>query len=143
MDILTSIPVRTYGPESTPLLLEDIKAAIATRAHEIFLAHGQPGRDLDDWLEAERELIMESDATITVEGNDVFVDLVLPARRCENVSVHIGSRQLVISSDENRDGKRLFKVIDLPFEIFPGSVEADQSDDIVLISATISRLELR
>ena len=30
---------------------------IAMRAHEIYLSRGaSPGRDLDDWLEAEREL---------------------------------------------------------------------------------------
>jgi hypothetical protein len=30
---------------------------IATRAYEIYIARGaEPGRDLDDWLEAERQL---------------------------------------------------------------------------------------
>lgn len=37
---------------------DPITEAIARRAYELFLARGaQPGRDLDDWLQAERELL--------------------------------------------------------------------------------------
>ena len=37
---------------------------IAVRAHQIFLDRGSiPGHDLDDWLQAERELIAASVAT--------------------------------------------------------------------------------
>lgn len=36
---------------------------IAQRAYEIFLARGrEPGHDLDDWLEAESELLREQAA---------------------------------------------------------------------------------
>jgi len=38
---------------------------IAVRAYELYLEHGgDDGHDLDDWLQAERELI-EQDATMT------------------------------------------------------------------------------
>jgi hypothetical protein len=38
---------------------------IAARAYELYLEHGgDDGHDLDDWLQAERELI-EQDATMT------------------------------------------------------------------------------
>jgi hypothetical protein len=34
---------------------------VARRAHELFLARGgQHGRDIDDWLEAERQLTRDS-----------------------------------------------------------------------------------
>lgn len=37
---------------------DPIHEAIARRAYELFLARGgQPGHELDDWLQAERELI--------------------------------------------------------------------------------------
>ena len=37
---------------------DPITEAIALRAYELFLARGgQHGRDLDDWLRAERELL--------------------------------------------------------------------------------------
>ena len=38
----------------TPLLQEEIES----RAHEIYLARGaEPGHELDDWLQAEREIM--------------------------------------------------------------------------------------
>ena len=137
MNILASIPVRLYGPESARFLIEDLSDKIAHRAHEIFLEHGQHGRDLDNWLAAERELIIKLDPTVTLEGQEVFIDAVLPTRVFENVAVHISPRQFVISSDENADGVRLFQVINLPLEMFSGTIDAEQSDSTVHISASI------
>lgn len=40
-----------------PTAVQPIEEAIAKRAHELFLARGGThGSDLDDWLQAEREL---------------------------------------------------------------------------------------
>lgn len=43
---------------------------IAQRAYEIFLARGgEPGRDLDDWLQAESELLREHAARRPARSN--------------------------------------------------------------------------
>jgi len=43
---------------------------IAQRAFEIFLARGgEPGHDLDDWLQAESELLREHAARRSIPGN--------------------------------------------------------------------------
>jgi hypothetical protein len=49
----------TQAVETLEALLGNatLDADIRRRAYEIYLARGeQPGRDLDDWLQAEREL---------------------------------------------------------------------------------------
>jgi hypothetical protein len=44
--------------DALPPRRDPITEAIARRAHELFLARGgQHGHDLDDWLQAERELL--------------------------------------------------------------------------------------
>ena len=44
--------------DGQPPRRDPIAEAIACRAYELYLARGaQHGRDLDDWLEAERELL--------------------------------------------------------------------------------------
>ena len=44
--------------DSQPRRRDPITEAIAFRAYELYLARGaQPGRELDDWLQAERELL--------------------------------------------------------------------------------------
>ena len=43
---------------------------IRKRAHEIWIERGQPeGRDVEFWLEAERELAMNADHTLRVKGS--------------------------------------------------------------------------
>ena len=45
------------APIVNTILAQPTKAEIAKRAHEIYLARGgSHGCDLDDWLQAEREL---------------------------------------------------------------------------------------
>ena len=44
-------------PAEKPMPIQPTKAEIAKRAHDIYKARGGAhGRDLDDWLQAEREL---------------------------------------------------------------------------------------
>ena len=44
--------------DAEPPRRDPITEAIARRAYELFLARGaQHGRDMDDWLQAERELL--------------------------------------------------------------------------------------
>jgi hypothetical protein len=49
-------------PQSDLLIAEshlELEEKVRQRAHEIWLSHGDAGRDtaLDDWLEAEREIL--------------------------------------------------------------------------------------
>ena len=50
---------------------DPIKDAIAQRAYELFLARGREhGHDLDDWLQAERELAQAAQAARVVPQRD-------------------------------------------------------------------------
>jgi hypothetical protein len=54
--------------DTQPRRRDPITEAIATRAYELFLERGsQSGRDLDDWLQAERELVAAARSTKVVE----------------------------------------------------------------------------
>lgn len=57
----------TFG--TTPAI-QPTQAEIARRAHEIYRARGgAPGCDLDDWLQAERELKAEAGQPLTTARN--------------------------------------------------------------------------
>lgn len=50
------VPVRLEDPQYS----EDLKKKIAGRAYEIFERRGRvPNHDVDDWLEAESEVVWE------------------------------------------------------------------------------------
>jgi hypothetical protein len=65
MDIMTSIPVRLIDSERATLLLEQVRERIAQRAYENFIERGGlDGHDVDDWLNAERELVVKPAARV-------------------------------------------------------------------------------
>ena len=54
------------APCGTTPAIQPTQAEIARRAHEIYQARGgAPGSDLDDWLQAERELKAEACQPLT------------------------------------------------------------------------------
>ena len=65
------------------------KEQIRKRAYEIYLKHGKPGRDLQNWLQAERELteISEREETETAVWEDTST------RRGVKQNVTIGSNR--------------------------------------------------
>ena len=92
---------------------------IPRRAYEKFVERGAVyGHDLDDWLDADRELILKPFGEVHAEGTDVFVEMILPEIALPNIAVHIAPRQFVISSDPDDDGVQLCQIaisIILPF----------------------------
>ena len=139
MDIVTSIPVRLIDSERATLLLEQVRERIARRAYENFIERGGlDGRDVDDWLNAERELIVKPAARVQSEGEDIFVEVILPEIALPNLAVHIAPSHLLISSDADEDGLQLCQVIDLPLAISMDGVDAEQWDNMLRITAAVS-----
>jgi hypothetical protein len=82
--------------DPTDCLLEAYDC-VARRAYEHFLARGpRPGGELEDWLSAERELLL--DFTINVEDRAQFVYALasIPGATAARLEVGIDSRWLVI-----------------------------------------------
>jgi hypothetical protein len=139
MDIVTTIPVRLKGPDSIPLLLEDVRERIARRAHEKFVGRGAVhGHDVSDWLDAERELIRKPPADVRLQREDVFVELNLSENDLPNLTVHLAPRQIIISSDADPEGFRLCRVIDLPILISLDGVDAELFNNVLRITAAVA-----
>src|SRR5262245_11716823 len=116
MDILTSIPVRVNGPESITGVLENVRDRIALRAYENFVERGSVhGHDLDDWMNAERELIIKPMAVVLPQGEDIFLEMTLPEIDLPNLAVYVAPNQILVLSEPDEHGLQLCQVIDLPF----------------------------
>ena len=140
MDILTSIPVRVNGPESISWVLDNVKQRIERRAYENFLRRGSVyGHELDDWLNAERELIIKPVPIVRAHGEDIFVEMLLPEIDLPNLTVHVAPSQLVISSDPDQDGLQLCQMIDLPLEISLDGVDAEQLHHTLHVTAAVAQ----
>lgn len=56
----TFVPVRARDESVLPKHSDDVKKKISARAYEIFEHRGKvSGHDVDDWLEAETEVLWE------------------------------------------------------------------------------------
>ena len=126
MDILTSIPVAIYDGEAIPSVLESVNERISRRAFENFVARGcVEGHSLKDWLE--RETIIRLAPVVSVDREDITVEVLLPEIDLPNIAVHIAPRQFLISSDIDEDGLQICQVIDLPYEVSMDGVDAEQT----------------
>ena len=55
-NLLANYGIR-YGADTSGLTVENVPEVIRKRAYHLFEMRGrQPGRELDDWLQAEREI---------------------------------------------------------------------------------------
>src|SRR5437773_12208986 len=100
MDILTTIPVRLNGPDSIAPLLENVRQRIARRAYENFIERGAVyGHDLDNWLDAEREVSIKLFAETHTAGKDVVDEVILTKLELTNVALHVAPRQLSLWAD--------------------------------------------
>ena len=140
MDILTSVPVGVKGPETISSVLEYVRERIARRAYESFVERGSVhGHDLEDWLDAERGLLIKPTPMVSVEAEDVFVELSLPEIELPNLTVHIAPSQLVISSDLIEECLQVCQVIELPIEVSLDGVDAELLRNSLRVTAAIAQ----
>ena len=139
MDILTSIPVAVYDGQHISRVIESVNERISRRAYENFVARGcVEGHSVEDWLDAERETIIRLTPVVSVDPQDIIVEVLLPEVDLPNVAVHIAPSQILISSDIDEDGLQICQVIDLPFEVSMDGVDAEQTRNIIRITAALA-----
>jgi hypothetical protein len=139
MDILTSIPVPVYDGQNIPSVIERVNERISRRAYENFVARGcVEGHSLEDWLEAERETLIRLAPVVSVDPQDITVEVLLPEIDLPNLAVHIAPRQFLISSDIDEDGLQICQVIDLPYEVSMDGVDAEQTRNMIRVTAALA-----
>ena len=139
MDSRTSIPVAVYDGQNIPSVMERIHERISRRAYENFVARGcVDGHSLEDWLEAERETLIRLAPVVSVDPQDITVEVLLPEIDLPNLAVHIAPRQFLISSDIDEDGLQICQVIDLPYEVSMDGVDAEQTRNMIRVTAALA-----
>lgn len=120
--------------------IQELRDAIARRAYEIFERRGcQPGRHLDDWLQAESEILWPCRHDLRDSGEAIVLRAHVPGTFTPNqfqVSVEphrliIGAERQVTAirgkgkvSHEELTRQRLLRVHDLPEEVDPSNSTA-------------------
>ena len=141
-----SLPVR-QGSEDLLEQFNGIYDAITRRAFELFEGNGQWfGRQMDDWLRAESELlhpvrmeVMESDSEFTVRAE-------VPGFSVKDLTIKVEPRSLKIAgkreTKEEKSGRKIrcewssdqiLRAVDLPADVDTARVNAILKDGILTI----------
>lgn len=129
--------------------------AIARRAFEIFESNGRRlGRDLDDWFQAERELLHPLHLEVSETDGAFTVEVEVPGFTEKDVEINLAPRRLTISGtresvEERKKGKtvysergssRIFRVVGLPADVDTASAAISATCDKGILTITLPKL---
>jgi HSP20 family protein len=108
--------------------LKEVSKAIAARAYEFFEGRGhEPGKDLEDWLRAESELLRPVPLEITETDNRLTVRAEVPGFTAEQIRLSVEPHRLIISAkaEERKEGtshterhsRDVFRALELDSEV--------------------------
>jgi HSP20 family protein len=139
-------PVRQTGDVFDRI--EAIYDSIARRAFEIFEGNGRwPGRELDDWLRAESELLHPMHLELEESGDNLSVRAEVPGFSAKELEINVEPRRLTVTGkretkEESKKGKtvsselcanEILRVVDLPAEVDTSRVNATLKDGVLSI----------
>lgn len=152
----TAVQVAKEPTEIKPVGVENlferanrIFDAISRRAYEIFDGNGRLfGHELEDWFQAERELLHPVHIEIGETDNNLEVKAEVPGFNEKEVAINVEPRRLVITgkretTKEERKGKviyseacsnQIMRVVELPAEVETGKVTAALKNGVLTIS---------
>src|SRR5262245_10525352 len=95
--------------------VENVYDDITRKAYEKFLSRGRTGMlDIDDWLEAEREILMKPEARLIEKRGHFIVRLHMPNIDPTNVRILATRDDLVVQTSGRYLGARIFKTVHFP-----------------------------
>jgi HSP20 family protein len=142
--------VRLVSREQMSDDMKHMFADIACRAFEIFDAHGRRvGHDLDDWHQAESELLHAVQVDLADVDNALTARVEMPGFSEKDIEVAVEPRRLTIggrreSWEERRKGKTLhqfYRAMDLPAEVDPTSSALRATYEHGVLTLTLPKMD--
>ena len=131
------IQVKPMDDDSFRQRMQNVYDKIGQRAYELFEDRGrQDGRDMEDWLRAEAELLYPTAVDISESSDKLTVHAEMPGFREKDIEVRVKPHCLVITGQKQqssnqttgktvlreRTSEEMFRIVDLPQEIDPSKV---------------------
>jgi HSP20 family protein len=143
------VPVKSLPGSDLFQHVRELSNAIASRAFEIFENRGRAlGRDLEDWLRAESEILHPVHLDIAESGDAFTVRAEVPGFTAKELEVGVEPHRLTISgkrkaSKEHTSKKTIYteqcsnqihRAIDLPGEVDTSKVAATLKNGVLELS---------
>ena len=134
--------------------VERMRDRITRRAYDIFTTSGGIfGKDLEDWRQAEQELVWRPAIELTEKGDQFRLELAAAGVDPKNIDIEVTPEDILIQADvhhEHGETKgdvyacefahgNLFRSIHLPKKIEPEKVKAEFKNGLLTLNAPIAR----
>ncbi|MGC2333675.1 MAG: Hsp20 family protein [Candidatus Acidiferrales bacterium] len=138
--------VKPLKVESLAAHVDAIFDVISRRAYEIFEGSGYaPGREVDNWFQAERELLHPVHIQVNESGDALEIQAEVPGFSEKELEVNVEPRRLVISGkrETKTEGKnekavysefcsdQILRIVDLPAEVETNKVVANLKNGVL------------
>ena len=133
--------------------IEKMRDRIMGRAYDIFTSNGNLfGNDIDDWLQAERELVWRPAVELTEKENVFCLEVAAPGVDPEELDIEVTPDDILIRATvhhEHQEKKgevhicefaqgNLFRSIHLPKKIEPEKVKAAFKNGLLTLNAPVA-----
>jgi HSP20 family molecular chaperone IbpA len=137
-------------PSEEPIAHEknEVQARIRQRAFEISLNRGHAGREIDDWLSAESEVIMSPPVEIAEKDGTFILRMAAPGIDPAELTILTTRNRLLVKADFRHDHESgaaihscefksltLFRSIDFPGPIDVRSLGSELDDGMLRVTA--------
>jgi HSP20 family protein len=133
--------------------LDGLHDRIMKRAYEIFDSSGHIlGRELDNWLQAEQELIWKPSIELEEKDNKFFLQIAVPGIESKDLDIEVTPEHLLVKAEmyrksDDEKGKihksefaagNLFRAVHFPKKIDPDKVKAEFKDGMLRVTAEVA-----
>jgi HSP20 family molecular chaperone IbpA len=147
-----TVPIRR--PSSILDHIKEMQDQITQRAYEIFERNGSmPGRDLENWTQAERELVWKPALELNEKDGHFRIEVAIAGVDANDINVEVTADDIVLTTNtEHRhtDQKsvvhycefapgRMFRAIHMPKQIDPDKVRAEFKDGMLRLTAQVAQ----
>ena len=142
----SSALLQFVGPADIFSRMQQLSDSIARRAYEIFESKGRIfGRDLEDWVQAESELLQPVPIEMEQSRDDLVIRAEVPGFTAKDLDVCLESHRLTIAgkretTEEHQDGEtvhteqrsdHVLRIVDLPIAVDAGKAAATLKDGVL------------
>ncbi len=147
------IVVKVQKTETIQPEMKELHNRIANRAYEIYLQRGFSIKgDLDDWLDAEQELIWRPAVEILEKDNEFIIQVAIAGIEPGDFTVRLSEEHLLIKSEQmhtHTNGRGIvhvcefrsgpvFRIIDFPKRVDPARVDVDYRNGLLRLKAALA-----
>ena len=134
--------------------VNDIQERITQRAYEIFERNGAVfGRELDNWLEAEEELLWKPSIELCEKDGELLLEAALSGVDPNDVEIEVTPEDIILKAETQHQHQEekgtvhicefktgmMFRSIHLPTKINPDRVKAEFNNGLLRLTAQIAQ----